>query len=279
MMKKILTAAFCCVLFAFQMHSQTRDEILEAYTRQVSRLGYAGVGVERIIDRWEAAFPEDGLMMEARYAYWLTKSRSTEVVKLDRPKYLGQKPVLTLPDSTGASVYFFQDNVYQEDAFATALGWIDKAIKLYPDECSYSFDKVSGLVEYEKESPDLALEVLVDMVKRHAADRGWWKSDGEVVDGETFSSAIQEYCFKFYSIGSYASYEAFRVLSEEMARLYPANPDFITNIGSYWLIARDNEKKAMTYYKKALKINPEDQTALTNIKVIEKRTAQKKKKK
>lgn len=275
-MKKSISILLCCILCTVQAYSQSRDEFIEDYSRQVSRLGYAGVGVEGILDRWESAFPEDGLMMEARYVYWLTKSRSSEVEKMDRAKYLGQKPILSLPDSTGRTVNFFQVNVYDEESFARALGWIDKAIGLYPDECSYSFDKVSGLMEYEGESPDLALELLLEMVDRHSKDRTLWKSDGVVIDGGTFASAIQEYCYKLYLIGSDSSYEGFFILSQKMNRIYPKNLDFINNIGSYYLTAKGNGKKALSYYKKALKLDPEDRTALTNIKVLEMRQARRK---
>ena len=278
-MKKSLLTAVCCLLCAAAAYSQSRETFIENYSRQVSRLGYDGVGVEGILDKWEAAFPEDGLMMEARYAYYLEKCRSSQVIPLDRTKYLGNKPLLSLPDSSGNTVRYFQDYVYDESLFSQALGWIDKAIARYPDECSYSFDKVSALLEYEKESPDLALEMLVDMVTVHYSEPGWWKSEGIVVDVDSFVAAIQEYCFKFYSIGSKASYEAFLALSQEMNSIYPDNPDFLTNIGTYWLIARDNDRKALSYYRKALKINHEDQTAIANIKVIERRAAAKKTKK
>ena len=41
------------------------------------------------------------------------------------------------------------------------------------------------------------------------------------------------------------------------------------NIGAYWQVARNNSRKAMKYYKKALKIDPDDYVAKKNISIIQ----------
>ena len=63
-----------------------------------------------------------------------------------------------------------------------------------------------------------------------------------------------------------------------MSKRYPDNPAFIDNLGSYWLVARDNDKQAAKYYKKALKLDPEDYAAQRNLKIIENRQAAARKK-
>ena len=267
------------LLLCLGLLAQDRQSFIDSYSRQVNRLGYAGVGVEGILNKWEAAFPDDGLMMEARSAYYMAKSRSSQVITLDKNKYLGAKPVLSLPDSTGKVVNYFEDYVYDPDCFAKAMEWIDKAIALYPRECCYSFDKVTALVEYEKMDPELASDLLIEMVDKHLKDKDYWLTDGEAVAWEDFSSAVQEYCYKLYLIGSERSYETFRIVSEKMAKAYPKEVNYLTNLGSYYLIVRQNDKKALLYYTKALKIDPEDPTAKNNIQVIERRAAQAKKKK
>ena len=54
-----------------------------------------------------------------------------------------------------------------------------------------------------------------------------------------------------------------------MNKLEPKNPVFIDNIGSYYLVAKKDNKKAEKYYKKALKIEPEDYAATSNLKIIQ----------
>ena len=80
-------------------------------------------------------------------------------------------------------------------------------------------------------------------------------------------------------IGTDAGYEYFREISELMTKRFPRNPVFIDNIGSYWLVAKNNEKQAVKFYKKALKIDPQDEAATRNLKIIERRQAQAKGKK
>lgn len=75
---------------------------------------------------------------------------------------------------------------------------------------------------------------------------------------------MQEYCFAFYRLGTPSSYNAFRTLSERMLLDDPKNTVFLTNMGTYDFIVAKDFKSALKYYKKALKIAPDDYTALKN---------------
>ena len=48
----------------------------------------------------------------------------------------------------------------------------------------------------------------------------------------------------------------------------PKNTLFISNIGSYYLVAQSNPKTALKYYNKVLKIKPDDYTAIKNCIII-----------
>ena len=63
-----------------------------------------------------------------------------------------------------------------------------------------------------------------------------------------------------------------------MSKQYPKNAVFVANIGSYWQVARKNPKQAVKYYKKALKIDPDDYAAGQNLKIVERQLAQARKK-
>ena len=75
---------------------------------------------------------------------------------------------------------------------------------------------------------------------------------------------MQEYCFAFYSIGSKEAMQAFLSLSQVMHDLYPDNPGFLNNIGSYHMVSGQNYKEALKCYTKVLKKHPDDYTAIKN---------------
>ena len=46
--------------------------------------------------------------------------------------------------------------------------------------------------------------------------------------------------------------------------MFPDNTGFLNNIGSYYLIAKNDYKTAYKYYNKVLKMHPDDQAAIKN---------------
>ena len=267
MMKKIAAAALSLLASMALGAQENAADIKAEYERQVRYVGLAGVGVETIINRWEAAAPEDPEVYVARFNYWLSKSAAesevyvarfnywlsksaAESVVITRPqkRYLGNDPVMTLKDSLGRDVYYFEDVNYDDEAFGEALKAIDRAIELNPQEISYRFGKITSIMDYEKESG--------------------WTYAGETLTQELFCQGISEYCYRFFRTASPASYEYFLEISEKMNKLYPDEVVFIDNIGSYWQVNGDS-RKALRYYRKALKIDPEDYAANNNIRLIQ----------
>jgi len=271
-----VAAAALCVAAAAQ---NTAEEFQARYERLVRNVGYSGVGVETLLDRWEEAFPEDMAVPTARFNYYFNKARRTEVVvKPGLRRYLGNEPTLTLKDPEGNDVPYFEEDFYDEALFGEAMKVVDQKIAAQPDELRWRFLKVTGLAAYEKESPDMAAAELRSLIARNASARPAWTLDGEPAGAEIFQQGVGEYCAQFFQTGSTACYEFFREISELMNKQFPKNPVFIDNLGSYWLVARDNDKQAAKYYKKALKIDPEDYAAQRNLKIIENRQAAARKK-
>lgn len=267
-MKRFFAVVALLLSCAFIYGQDDSAAFKNRYERQVRIVGAAGVGVETILDRWEAAFPDDPAMLEGRYNYYLTKARSTEVVPKDASKYLGAEPVLTLKDSTGRDVYYYQEDFYVDSLFARSQTAIDKAIALVPAELGYRVDKITALMLYEKGSPDLATAELLKLIQYNKTARPSWTYYGLAVDDDTFVATVQEYCFNFFRFATPGCYEAFRTVSEEMLKIYPKNTDFLCNIGSYWLVYKQKPRQALKWYNKVLKINPKDYTAAKNCVIL-----------
>ncbi len=234
------------------------------YNLLVSKVGPAGVGVETLLDKWQAADSTNKQMLSARFEYYFTKSQSEKVVKKAQKKYLGMDPLLSLKDSAGVSVYYYRELFYDDQNFAQALKVADKVADLYPDDIDYRFLKANALVAYEKESPDMASAYLYDLIAENSSRTRPWNYEGKKMDADFFPDAMQEYCRTFYTIGSGVAMNVFFSLSKRLYELYPSQVCFLSNIATYYLVAKDDPKTALKYYNKVLKKAKDDETALRN---------------
>ncbi len=264
-MKRIIMTILALALMAGASAQTTKEDFQRRYQNLVDRVGAGGIGVEPLLIKWEAAFPEDLNMLEAKFSYYLQKSVTPTIIILSQDRYLGREPVVPLKDSTGRSVNYFEDYQYSDSLFALAGSALDKAISIAPSRFDYRLAKTNSYIGYEKESPDMALQYILGIVAYNYSSKPEWTYPGmEKVDNEVFCALIQDCCYSFFRIGSPFSQEAFRQLSEEMLRYNKDNPLFLDNMGSYWLVAKRDSKKALKYYNKVLKKHPDDLTAIRN---------------
>ena len=158
MIKRILLTV---VILSMSVICLTAQDYERRYNLLVSQVGPAGVGVETLLDNWARAEKDNDKMLTARFHYYLLKSQSSEIVTRPERKYLGTEPVLTLKDSTGADVYYFEVLKYDDELFREAVAAVDWAIEVYPDRLQLRFMKINAYVSYERESPDMALANLI----------------------------------------------------------------------------------------------------------------------
>lgn len=262
-MKRIVLS-LAGVLIALASFAQTESERYEQrYELLVSKLGAAGVGVETVLNNWEKVDSTNAKMLLGRFSYLFTKAQTPQVVIKDSKRYLGMEPVLALKDSLGNDIFYYQDNLFDDEIYGQAVKAADKAISTWPDRLDFRFMKANAYIAYEKDSPDMALAYLMDLVDEDSSRKAPWTYDGEEAEKGFFEDAMQEYCYSFYTIGSPASYEAFLALSQKLLSFYPSNAGFMNNIGSYYLVKQDY-KTSLKYYDKVLKKHPDDYTAMQN---------------
>ena len=267
-MKKFLIPALVAVLVSIQFpaHAQkpSQADYLDRYTLLVNKLGVEGVGVETLLQRWGKDYTDDVDMLLGKFTYYLSKRQSNSMEKIDASKYLGEAPTLTLKDSLGNDVNYFQVTNYDDELFGQATQAIDKAIGLAQDRLDLRLYKIAALIGYEKGSPDMALSGLKELIDYDGHSHPTWIYPGLEPGPDLFPSLVQEYCYTFFRQATPASYEAFKEVSEKMAGYYPKNTVFLTNIGSYYLVYKHDSKNALKMYNKVLKKDPGDYTAIKN---------------
>lgn len=269
-MRRILYIIVALAAFGAGLSAQTASSISQTdwktrYETLARRVGVSGVGIETLLDKWAATDSLNADLLKARFCYCLDKAEaSVQVIPLKQRKYLGADPVLTLKDSTGVEVCYFQDTAYDEEMFSRAMRFIDRAVQVYPDRLDFRVDRISSLLAYEKESPDMALSSLLEVIDQNAKGKYKWVWPGyEKVDDVLFGKMVQEYCASFFATASPASREAFRTVSQKMLASDKKNVDFLSNMGSYHLVKKEY-KTAFKYYDKVLKLQPDNYTVIKN---------------
>jgi tetratricopeptide (TPR) repeat protein len=259
---KIYFFAFA-MLMAVSASAQSVD-YENRYRLLVSRVGAGGVGVETVLEKWQAEDSTGRKVLSAWFEYYFTKSQSEQVVKKSQKKYLGMQPLLSLKDTAGVPVYYFQEKFFDDELFAKALKTADKLAALYPDDLDYRFLKANALVAYEKESPDMAYAYLSDLITENATRTRPWNYEGNKMEPEFFPEAMHEYCCSFYDVGGDAAMNVFYKLSERLYEMYPSEVCFLSNMATYHLVSRNDPKTALKIYNKVLKKVKDDQVALRN---------------
>lgn len=264
-MKKLILILCVALLPMSAMAQNSRSEDFERrYNNLSSRVGPAGLGVETLLGEWEAACPDDADLYRARFLFYFEQARQVSYLRLDADRYLGKEPLLLYTDSLGVRGNIFEDITYDSDLFALAEKSLGQAIRLDPSDLELRLAKVAALMAYEKESPEMATRELCGLIDYNYLTKPSWVYIGETVDQEAFSALIQDYCYGFFRIQTPVGFESFRLVSEKMLKYRPDDPLYLDNIGSYWLVAKRDSKKALKYYNKVLKAHPDDQTAIRN---------------
>jgi tetratricopeptide (TPR) repeat protein len=276
-MKRILVLLFITLpLLAGAQETLQKEEYLRRYNNLTERVGPAGLGVETLLNKWEAAWPEDPYLWVARFNFSFSRCRTSRVVEMPVDKYLGQPPLIPMTDSLGVKHNYFEVYDYDEDLFAAANTAIGQAITLKPWRLDWRMARIDALFAFEKDRPEMTLQELKALADKHYKEHPVWEMDGmDGVSEEQFRAFMQDYSVALFRLGSDTGTEAFKSLSEHLLTYCKDEPLYVNNLGSYYLVHKDF-KKARKYYEQVLKKHPDDLTALQNMVLLARASKDKK---
>ncbi len=263
-MKRLVLLAAVLLMGSAVFGQEAARDFKGRYDRLVAQVGASGLGVETLLKKWEQETPDDPELLMAKFSFFLEKSQTTRIDTLRTAKYLGNTPVLSLRDSLGRTLNYFQMTDYDDDLFRQASESADAAIAALPDRLDFRLYKISALIGYEKDSPDMAKAEINKLIDYHYTSHPKWVYPGLEVDDEVFSASIQEYCVAFFKMGTEGTYQAFGDIAGKMLSYKPSDLLFLTDLGSYQLVALHDSKAALKTYKKVLKKDPDNYTAIKN---------------
>lgn len=279
MMKRKILAALTLSVIGLAAFAQTTENYLARYNALVSRVGFSGIGVETLLDKWESADPGDINQMVARFNYYLHKSSRDSVVVSTKARYLDMDPLFNAKDTSGVVKYYYNEKVYDPALFAKAISSIDKAIQFDNTRLDVYMMKVNTVISYEKETPDNSKDLILFMLGKYFADKDYWKFPDLVLTDDNFLEAVQDLCITYYNIGSPQAMLCFKAVSERVLKSRPKAVEFMNNMGAFYASYAKDDKKAMKYYSNALKLDPQNMVARQNVKLIQRRAAAAKAKK
>ena len=260
----IILLSLAAALGASAQETLSEQEYLRRYNNLVARVGPAGLGVETLLNKWEADYPDDASQIVARFSFYFTRCQTSRVVQLPQDRYLGREPLLPMTDSLGNKANFFEVTDYDDELYAQANLAIDKAIAALPDRLDLRLAKIDAMMAFEQGQPDMTLQQLKSLADVHFKQHPSWQYEGlGSVDTEQFKAFMQDYCAALFRLGTEGGSKAFVSLSEYLLTYSKDDPLYVNNLGSYYLSKKDY-KKAQKYFDQVLKKDPSNLTAIRN---------------
>jgi len=194
--------------------------------------------------------------------------QSSITMSVELPLYAYNTEVLTLQDTaTGGPAgfvyqgYFITDSAQVDSATMT----LHEGIKKFPNRLDLYFGLAATYLYIGQ--PDKMTGVVEEAMKQEKKNKGNWLWSGDEILPDVTDYMYERVQEDFARFWEAEDLERTERVAQMAVKYYPKRAEYWNNMGAVAMWKND-KKKAMKYFQKALKLNPDDELIKGNIEYI-----------
>lgn len=200
--------------------------------------------------------------------------QSSITMSVELPLYAYNTQVFTLQDTvTGGPAgymyegYFITDSLQVDSAVMT----LQEGIRKFPNRLDLYFGLAATYLYIDQ--PDKMIGIVERAMQQEKKNKGKWLWTNDELTPDTIDYMYERAQEDFARFWAAEDLERTERVAQMAVKYYPKRAEYWNNMGVVALWKEDfsekpNFKKAMKYFKKALKLNPDDELIKANIEYI-----------
>ena len=243
---------WCIFFFLITLSSLFAESNHEKVTKALQNKKYNHAKV--ILTEWEKEDPQNPDLLTGWFNYYQLRKQKS-ITRMGPSKLTGQ------------GSYIYGATIYDEEDLKTAIGYLDKALELYPYRLDIQFGKTRCLLDAEHytEGTDQLISVLKLYEKDPSHDWYWTLDESFKANGwdvkDTFLGCCQDYI-------NMMDFGADRAKTKEfldcLLKVLGENPVFLNYYSIFYKYAGDNENRLKCLLR-AYNLDKDDFIVMANI--------------
>lgn len=194
--------------------------------------------------------------------------KSSIAMTVELPLYAVNTQVLTLQDTVtgGPAGYMYQGYFITDSAQVdSAVMTLYEGIRKFPNRLDLYFGLATTYLYIDQ--PDMMIYIVEEAMKQSKKNKGIWLWTGDEQVPDTIDYMFERVQEDFARFWEAEDLERCERVSQMAVKYYPTRAEYWNNMGAVAMWKND-KKKALKYFQKALKLNPNDELIKANIEYI-----------
>ena len=194
--------------------------------------------------------------------------KSSIAMTVELPLYAVNTQVLTLQDTvTGGPAGYLYEGYFITDSaqVGSAVMTLYEGIRKFPNRLDLYFGLAATYLYIDQ--PDMMIYIVEKAMKQSKKNKGIWLWTGDEQVPDTIDYMFERVQEDFARFWEAEDLERTERVAQMAVKYYPTRAEYWNNMGAVAMWKND-KKKAMKYFRKALKLNPNDELIKANIEYI-----------